>query len=317
LANNRTKKANEVFLTLIKGIKGSDAVRSRRNYDYGVLMRRSSIEKSKRISIKLRNLTEKNERPSAPDSPESHSRNQFSIKKRNVRHKEPPQAEPERLVLDRFQTEAVDALRAGCSVLLSAPTGNGKTLVAEILAGDLMEAGSGMVYTSPLKALSNQKYRDFKEIFGVDAVGLVTGDISINPSARLLIMTTEIFRNWCLSEPEQLAKISFVVFDEIHYLDDAERGTTWEESILFAPSHIKILGLSATVPNIAEIAEWISSVRGEKVIVIEEKKRCVPLEIHWVTPDGRIVEESEARREIDDLAEYHKALRNRKQWYKE
>jgi len=325
LANNRTKMAKEVLPTLkplpldaaySRGVF-TGVRRIRKTVDGKRHMRRSDIEESKKVSIDLRNLTEKRERLAAAGSPEFIGRNQFSAKKKPVRREELPQAEPRQLVLDSFQIEAVNALRAGYSVLLSAPTGNGKTLVAEILARDLMEAGSGMVYTSPLKALSNQKYRDFKEIFGTDAVGLVTGDISINPDAKLLIMTTEIFRNWCLSEPEQLTKTSFVVFDEIHYLDDAERGTTWEESILFAPAHIKILGLSATVPNIVEIADWISSVRGGKVIVIEERKRCVPLEIHWVTPDGRIVEESEARREVDDLTEYHRTLRGRRQWLKE
>ncbi|HOV80004.1 MAG TPA: DEAD/DEAH box helicase [Bacillota bacterium] len=222
-----------------------------------------------------------------------------------------------RLRLDRFQMEAVRALQKGHSVLVSAPTGNGKTLVAEMLAKELVSAGRGMVYTSPLKALSNQKYRDFKEIFGKETVGLVTGDISINPGSLLLIMTTEIFRNWCLSEPEQLSGVSHVVFDEIHYLDDTERGTTWEESILFAPLHIKILGLSATVPNVEEMAGWISSVRGEQVVVIQERERHVPLEISWILPSGRIVDEEEARVEIEELAEYLKTLRGKRHWTEE
>lgn len=226
-------------------------------------------------------------------------------------------AEQEEIRLDKFQVDAFEALRKGNSVLVSAPTGNGKTLVAEMLAKDLMAAGRGMVYTSPLKALSNQKYRDFKDLFGKETVGLVTGDISINPGAPMLIMTTEIFRNWCLSDPGQLENISYVVFDEIHYLDDAERGTTWEESILFAPSHIKILGLSATVPNIEEMADWIYSVRGEKVVVIRENERNVPLEIRWILPSGRIVSEKEARVEIEDLAEYVKTLRSKKHWIEE
>ncbi|MDD4170108.1 MAG: DEAD/DEAH box helicase [Desulfotomaculaceae bacterium] len=249
--------------------------------------------------------------------PEAGEIKRFSTKKTPVRRERIPQVETEQIFLDSFQTEAVEALGAGLSVLVSAPTGNGKTLVAEILARNLMGAGSGIVYTSPLKALSNQKYRDFKELFGVAKVGLVTGDISINPDAPMLIMTTEIFRNWCLGEPEQLLKTAYVVFDEIHYLDDTERGTTWEESILFAPPHVKFLGLSATVPNINEIADWISTVRGEKVVVVEERKRYVPLEIHWIMPSGRIVEENEARQEVEELAEYLKALRNKKKWLKE
>lgn len=240
------------------------------------------------------------------------------LKKRPLRRAKPVSDEQQQpLQLDHFQIKAVEALRANRSVLLSAPTGNGKTLVAEILAQDIMGAGNGIVYTSPLKALSNQKYRDFKETFGPDAVGLVTGDISINPDAPLLIMTTEIFRNWCLGEPGQLFKTLYVIFDEFHYLDDNERGTTWEESILFAPAHIRFLGLSATVPNIAEIAAWVSSVRGEEVIIIEEKKRQVPLEIRWITPNGQIVAEEEARQEVNDMVEYQKALRSKKYWAEE
>ncbi|MDD4239293.1 MAG: DEAD/DEAH box helicase, partial [Desulfotomaculaceae bacterium] len=236
--------------------------------------------------------------------------------------KKPPrraqeQALVEDLVLDDFQIEAAEALQAGLSVIVSAPTGNGKTLVAEMLARDVMLSGLGMIYTSPLKALSNQKYRDFKKLFGDEQVGLVTGDVSINPGAPMLIMTTEIFRNWCLSEPDQLEKISYVVFDEIHYLDDAERGTTWEESILFAPNHVKILGLSATVPNADEMADWISSVRGGNVVVIMEKRRRVPLSTQWILPNGQIVGEKEARSELEELVEYLKALRNKKRWIEE
>lgn len=238
-------------------------------------------------------------------------------KKKPRRKKEAAVFNEQNIVLDDFQIKANEALRRGLSVLVSAPTGNGKTLVAEMLARDLMADGRGMVYTSPLKALSNQKYRDFASVFGEEAVGLVTGDISINPDAPLLIMTTEIFRNWCLSEPEQLKKKSYVVFDEIHYLDDAERGTTWEESILFAPQHIKILGLSATVPNIVEMSDWISLVRGEQLVIVQENRRHVPLEILWILPNGRIVTEDEARIEVEDLSEYLKALRNRKRWIEE
>lgn len=240
----------------------------------------------------------------------------FKAKKKPPRREQEP-APKEDLVLDDFQIEASEALQAGLSVIVSAPTGNGKTLVAEMLARDVMASGLGMIYTSPLKALSNQKYRDFKKLFGDDQVGLVTGDVSINPGAQMLIMTTEIFRNWCLSEPDQLEKISYVVFDEIHYLDDAERGTTWEESILFAPPHVKILGLSATVPNADEMADWISSVRGGNVVVIMEKRRRVPLSTQWILPNGRIVGEKEARNELEELAEYLKALRNKKRWLEE
>ncbi len=227
---------------------------------------------------------------------------QSLVVKRPPRQKEIPPPESGELTLDDFQSRATEALLMEKSVLVAAPTGNGKTLVAEMLAKNLMAKGLGMVYTSPLKALSNQKYRDFREQFGEEQVGLVTGDISINPGAPMLIMTTEIFRNWCLSEPEQLEKTSYVVFDEIHYLDDAERGTTWEESILFAPPHIKILGLSATVPNVEEMAHWIGSVRKEKVIVIQENRRHVPLKVQWLLPNGKIAYEKETRNEVQELA---------------
>jgi len=240
-----------------------------------------------------------------------------SPKKRPPRREELQPLVREEVVLDQFQIVSIEALRQGRSVLVAAPTGNGKTLVAEMLAGDLMNAGRGLIYTSPLKALSNQKYRDFREMFGEEKVGLVTGDISINPEAPLLVMTTEIFRNWCLSDPEQLEKTAYVIFDEIHYLDDAERGTTWEESILFAPTHIRILGLSATVPNVEEMADWIGAVRGEEIVIVKESRRHVPLTIRWVLPNGRIVREGEARREVSELVEYAKALRNKRRWVEE
>lgn len=204
------------------------------------------------------------------------------------------------LELDPFQQDAVKAVLAGRNVLVAAPTGTGKTVIAERLIEAVIERGKAAVYTSPLKALSNQKFVDFRNVFGEDMVGLVTGDISINPYAPLLIMTTEIFRNRCFSEPEGLDDVACVVFDEIHYLDDPERGTAWEESIIFAPPHVKFLGLSATVPNIQEIADWMGDVRGEKVEVVVETNRAVPLAINWLTADGTILDEDEAREYIED-----------------
>lgn len=204
--------------------------------------------------------------------------------------------------LDNFQENAVKAVLAGKNVLVAAPTGTGKTVIAERLILAVIERGKAAVYTSPLKALSNQKFVDFRNVFGEDMVGLVTGDISINPYAPLLIMTTEIFRNRCFSEPEGLDDVACVVFDEIHYLDDPERGTAWEESIIFAPPHVKFLGLSATVPNIQEIADWMGEVRGEKVEVVIETNRAVPLSINWLTADGTILDEDEAREYIEEAA---------------
>ncbi len=214
-------------------------------------------------------------------------------KKKFKRHLQPlPDNQP--LKLDPFQQKAIEALFAGLDVLVAAPTGTGKTLIAERLLHWLIESGQGAVYTSPIKALSNQKYRNFTEEYGKEKVGLITGDLSLNETAPLLVMTTEIFRNWCFSNPEMLDKTSHVIFDEIHYLDDAERGTAWEESIIFAPPHLKILGLSATVPNIQEIAQWIEHIRERPVQVIIEKKRAVPLRLKWITNKGRILNQEEA-----------------------
>lgn len=200
--------------------------------------------------------------------------------------------------LDPFQEEAVNELSEGHNVLVAAPTGTGKTLIAEILIERVLNGGRGIVYTSPIKALSNQKYRDFARQFGKEKVGLITGDVSVNERAPLLVMTTEIFRNWCFANPEMLDETSYVIFDELHYLDDMERGTAWEESIIFAPPHVKVVGLSATVPNVSELASWISDVRGQPVRVIVERRRAVPLELGWISPEGRVNDDEGAREYI-------------------
>jgi superfamily II RNA helicase len=181
------------------------------------------------------------------------------------------------LTLDPFQNEAVAAIDAGKSLIVAAPTGCGKTLIAEYAVDVSMAAGQGVIYTAPIKALSNQKFRDFRHRFGDAVVGIHTGDVSINPDAPLLIMTTEIFRNIILENSGRLAHVSYVVFDEIHYLDDPERGTVWEESIILAPAHIKFMCLSATIPNLNELAQWMSAVRNTPFAVIQETHRPVPL----------------------------------------
>ena len=205
--------------------------------------------------------------------------------------------------LDPFQENAVKSLQDGHNVLVAAPTGTGKTLIAEKLIEKVMAEGRGIVYTSPIKALSNQKYRDFSDLFGGDSVGLITGDVSVNERAPLLVMTTEIFRNWCFANPEMLDPMTHVIFDELHFLDDRERGTAWEESIIFAPQHIRILGLSATVPNVNELASWIAEVRGQPVEVIEEKRRAVPLELGWISPEGNSLDEEDVREYIQQRIE--------------
>ncbi len=182
------------------------------------------------------------------------------------------------IVLDLFQQQAVDAIRGGRSVLLSAPTGAGKTLVAETAIEESLRKNASAIYTAPIKALSNQKYRDFRERFGESSVGILTGDVAIRPDAPILIMTTEIYRNSLFEDSARIRHMSWIIFDEIHYLDDPERGTVWEEAILFTPPQAKILALSATVPNISQIGDWIRSIRPEMdLTVIESAERPVPL----------------------------------------
>jgi superfamily II RNA helicase len=186
--------------------------------------------------------------------------------------------------LDLFQEKAVHAIDEGKSLIVAAPTGCGKTLIAEYAVEASMRRGKRVIYTAPIKALSNQKFRDFRKRFGEAVVGIHTGDVSMNPEAMLLIMTTEIFRNLILENSPRLGNVYYVVFDEIHYLDDPERGTVWEESIILAPKDIRFMCLSATVPNIRELAEWMTSVRGALVSVIEETHRPVPLKHFLYSP---------------------------------
>ncbi len=180
--------------------------------------------------------------------------------------------------LDRFQKEAIEWIDKGHSVLVSAPTGAGKTVIAEKAIDHALSRNEQVVYTAPVKALSNQKYRDFRAAYGDDMVGILTGDVSINPDAPILIMTTEIYRNSLFENSRRIEKIGWVIFDEVHYLDDVERGTVWEEAILFTPNHIRILALSATVPNVHQLAAWIKSIHERPIEVVEESHRPVPLE---------------------------------------
>jgi Superfamily II RNA helicase len=206
--------------------------------------------------------------------------------------------------LDPFQEEALDAIDAGQSVIVAAPTGTGKTLIADYLIEKAMSEHLKVIYTAPIKALSNQKFRDFKTQFGEEAVGIMTGDVVLNPTAPLLIMTTEIFRNQVITEDPNLKLVSHIVFDEIHWLNDEERGTVWEESIILAPPKMKILGLSATIANASHLVDWIKSIRHEDVVLIEEHKRVVPLEYFYYTKDTGLVSYEELwryyRRKLKD-----------------
>jgi superfamily II RNA helicase len=179
--------------------------------------------------------------------------------------------------LDRFQEDAISSIEQDHSVIVAAPTGAGKTLIAEYVVEKHIEAGKQIIYTAPIKALSNQKYRDFSRDYG-DKVGIVTGDVVINADAPTLVMTTEIFRNTIFDDPDSLKDVRYVIFDEIHYIDDVQRGTVWEESIIFAPQHINFLCLSATISNLEEFADWMRSVRSNRIDVVSETERPVPLE---------------------------------------
>lgn len=188
-------------------------------------------------------------------------------------------------LLDEFQINAIKEIEKGNSLVLSAPTGSGKTLVAEYLIDSVLKTDKRIIYTSPIKALSNQKFREFSKLYG-EKVGILTGDVVINQDAQALIMTTEVYRNMALEDPSKLSNISYVIFDEIHYISDIERGTVWEESIIFSPKHVKFLALSATVPNAAELAKWIESVTEQKVSVITSSYRPVPLSYMFFYQDN-------------------------------
>jgi ATP-dependent RNA helicase HelY len=174
--------------------------------------------------------------------------------------------------LDPFQTRALDALDHGRSVLVAAPTGSGKTLVAEYAIARSLAAGGKTFYTTPLKALSNQKFGDLVRAYGPDRVGLLTGDNAINGDAPIVVMTTEVLRNMIYASSSTLDNLRTVVLDEVHYLQDPSRGAVWEEVIIHLPAAIDIVALSATVSNAEEVAAWMRTVRGETEAVIEERR---------------------------------------------
>ncbi|GJE86219.1 antiviral helicase [Phanerochaete sordida] len=180
--------------------------------------------------------------------------------------------------LDTFQKEAVYHLEMGDSVFVAAHTSAGKTVVAEYAIALAAKHMTRAIYTSPIKALSNQKYRDFKQTFGTANVGILTGDVQINPEANCLIMTTEILRSMLYKGADLIRDVEFVIFDEVHYVNDAERGVVWEEVIIMLPDHVNIILLSATVPNTREFADWVGRTKKKDIYVISTAKRPVPLE---------------------------------------
>eukprot|EP00026_Physarum_polycephalum_P000457 Phypoly_transcript_00458.p1 GENE.Phypoly_transcript_00458~~Phypoly_transcript_00458.p1 ORF type:complete len:1246 (+),score=257.19 Phypoly_transcript_00458:76-3813(+) len=178
--------------------------------------------------------------------------------------------------LDVFQKEAIYHLENGESVFVAAHTSAGKTVVAEYAIALAAKHMTRTIYTSPIKALSNQKYRDFKETFG--EVGLITGDVSVNPDASCLIVTTEILRSMLYRGADLIRDVEWVIFDEVHYVNDSERGVVWEEVIIMLPAHVNLILLSATVPNTFEFADWIGRTKRKVIHVISTQKRPVPLE---------------------------------------
>jgi ATP-dependent RNA helicase HelY len=190
--------------------------------------------------------------------------------------------------LDPFQHEAIAKLERSAGVLVAAPTSSGKTLVAEypmwrclLAPGELRRPHARVIYTSPLKALSNQKFHDLADRYGDANVGLVTGENTINDGAPLVVMTTEILRNVLYDDRSRLDLVSDVVLDEIHYIDDHPRGTVWEEIIIEAPAHVRLIGLSATISNVDEVAAWMRGLRGDIGIVVRTE-RPVPLQM-WLS----------------------------------
>ena len=190
--------------------------------------------------------------------------------------------------LDDFQLEAIDALENGNNVLVAAPTGAGKTVVADFAVFLAQNRNVKAFYTTPIKALSNQKYHDFCELYGSDRVGLLTGDTSVNPEADIVVMTTEVLRNMLYEHSITLQSLGFVVLDEIHYLADKFRGAVWEEVIIHLPKSVKIIGLSATVSNVEDFSAWLESVRGETHLIVDEH-RPVPLERHVVVQELSLI----------------------------
>src|SRR6266851_4679903 len=214
--------------------------------------------------------------------------------------------------LDPFQVEAIEKLEAHQCVLVSAPTSSGKTVIADYAVFRGLETNARTIYTTPLKALSNQKYRDYRRLHGEGYVGLVTGENTINPGAPVVVMTTEILRNLIYEDPQRLEQVRYVILDEVHYIDDFPRGAVWEEIIIQAPPHIKFIGLSATISNFQEVAEWMSLQRGD-IATVSVTKRPVELRL-WLAmrnefyplldEQGGIPRETRQRAQVEASTDY-------------
>lgn len=206
--------------------------------------------------------------------------------------------------LDDFQEEALFYINEGKSVVVCAPTGAGKTCIAQMAIHKALKEDTRIFYTTPLKALSNQKFTDFSAKYGIDKVGLLTGDTSINRNAQIVVMTTEVFRNMLYgtnlgSVSDNLKDVRYVVLDEVHYMNDEQRGTVWEESIIYCPTNVQIIALSATVANSQQLTDWINTVHSKTELVYTDF-RPVPLKYFYydsskpndilplLTPEGRL-----------------------------
>ncbi|PNY26558.1 ATP-dependent RNA helicase [Tolypocladium capitatum] len=210
----------------------------------------------------------------------------------NFRELVPDMAREWPFELDTFQKEAVYHLENGDSVFVAAHTSAGKTVVAEYAIALAAKHMTKAIYTSPIKALSNQKFRDFRQDF--DEVGILTGDVQINPEASCLIMTTEILRSMLYCGADLIRDVEFVIFDEVHYVNDYERGVVWEEVIIMLPQHISLILLSATVPNTHEFASWVGRTKQKDIYVISTSKRPVPLEHYlWAGKDMHKIVDSD------------------------
>ena len=220
--------------------------------------------------------------------------------------------------LDAFQIEACQALEAGKGVLVAAPTGSGKTIVGEFAVHLALRQGRKCFYTTPIKALSNQKYTDLVKRYGTDRVGLLTGDNSVNAEAPVVVMTTEVLRNMLYAGSQALQGLGYVVMDEVHYLSDRFRGAVWEEVIIHLPDSVTLVSLSATVSNAEEFGDWLDTVRGDTRVIVSEH-RPVPLWQHVLA--GRrlhdLFEETGDKREVNPDLLRMARMENSRPWTRE
>ena len=211
--------------------------------------------------------------------------------------------------LDAFQRAATAVLERNESVLVAAHTSAGKTVVAEYAIAMAFRDKQRVIYTSPLKALSNQKYRELSEEFG--DVGLMTGDASINPNSTCIVMTTEVLRSMLYRGGDVIREVKWIVFDEVHYMRDRERGVVWEESIIFAPKDARLVFLSATLPNALEFAQWVTSLHNHPCHVVYTDHRPTPLQ-HYAFPKGgsglHLVVNEQSQFRSDNFARLQQAI---------